>query len=235
MVAETARGPLRGRRPRLRRAVRPRRSRGGALLPDVRRPRRRAAAAGDGPRWPDDLVGPGPVPAARRTRLLRHPLRQPRHRPLHEGGRPGDPGHAGPGVLRPPGAGAVRPVRHGGRRLRPARPPRARVGPCRGGVDGRDDRPDDGHRAAPPDPVADQHHVDDGQTVGGLAAPEAAAGADGASRPWPHGVRAGQRRDLDADRLAALPQRPRGRAHQGPRDLRPRLVQRRACCGRCWP
>ena len=57
----------------------------------------------------------------------------------------------------------------------------------------------------------------------------------GASRPRPHGVRRGQRRDLDADRLAALPQRPRVRAHQGPRDLRPRLVQRRACCGRCWP
>ena len=40
-------------------AVRAGRHRGRALLPDLRRPRRRAAAARDGPRRTDDVVGPG--------------------------------------------------------------------------------------------------------------------------------------------------------------------------------
>ena len=46
-----------------------------------------------------------------------------------------------------PVRGALPPHRHGGRRHRPARPPRHRVGPHRRRVDGRDDRPDDGDRA----------------------------------------------------------------------------------------
>ena len=43
---------------------------------------------------------------------------------------------------------AVLAARPGRRRLRPARPPRPRVGPPRRRVDGRDDRADDGDRAA---------------------------------------------------------------------------------------
>ena len=39
--------------------------------------------------------------AARVAGLLRHPLRQPRHRPVHQGARPGQPGHAGARVRRP--------------------------------------------------------------------------------------------------------------------------------------
>ena len=56
--------------------------------------------------------------------------------------------------------GAVPAHRHGRRRHRPARPPRHRLGPHRRRVDGRDDRPDDGHRA--PDAGAHAHvdHVD---------------------------------------------------------------------------
>ena len=52
------------RRGRVRGVLRTGRERHRALLPDLRRPRRRAAAAGHGPRRPDDLVGPGAVPDA---------------------------------------------------------------------------------------------------------------------------------------------------------------------------
>ena len=49
----------------------------------------------------------------------------------------------------------VHAVRHGHRRRRPARPPRHRAGPRRRRVDGRDDRPDDRHRAPRPLPQPD--------------------------------------------------------------------------------
>ena len=52
--------------------------------------------------WDADVL-----PDARRARLLRHPLRQPRHRPLHAGQGPGHPLRPGPGVRRPRRAAAV--------------------------------------------------------------------------------------------------------------------------------
>ncbi len=64
--------------------------------------------------------------ALARRRFLRRPLRQPRHRPLHGAGGPGHASHAGPRLRGHPGAGAVRHRRPGRRRLRAARPPRAR-------------------------------------------------------------------------------------------------------------
>ena len=54
-----------------------------------------------GPRRPDDLVGPGVLPAAGRPRLPRDPLRQPGHRPVEP--RPG-PGRAQPHRARLPRA-----------------------------------------------------------------------------------------------------------------------------------
>ena len=79
----------------LARAVRAGRWRDRDLLPDVRRPRRGAAAAGHGPGRADDLVEPGVLRDARRRGLLRDPLRQPGHRPVLAGPGPGDPPDAG--------------------------------------------------------------------------------------------------------------------------------------------
>ena len=97
----------------LQRAFRAGRAGRRALLPDLRLPRRRPAAARDGPGRSDDVVGPRAVPDAGRARLLRHPLRQPRHRPVDQGARPDHAGDAGPRVRRPAGARAVRPARPG--------------------------------------------------------------------------------------------------------------------------
>ena len=66
--------------------------------------------------------------------------------------RRGDRGHP-VGLRRGGGGGAVRPRRLGGGRGEPARPPRHRVRPRRRGVDGRHDRPADGHRPPRAGPV----------------------------------------------------------------------------------
>ena len=84
-------------------------------------------------------------------RPLRHPLRQPRLRAVDAPRRPARrsrrrswrPSLSGERAA----AGAVHAVGHGRRRRRPARPPRHRAGPRGRRVDGRDDRPDDRHRA----------------------------------------------------------------------------------------
>src|SRR6476619_5829629 len=70
-------GPGPGAVRRLPRAVRVAPRRGEDLLPDLRRPLRRPAAAGDGARRADDLVGPRLLSPAGRPGLLRDPLRQP--------------------------------------------------------------------------------------------------------------------------------------------------------------
>ena len=151
--------------------------------------RRRPAAAGDGPRRTDELVGPRSLHAARRAGLLRHPLRQPRHRSLLPRLRPGQPEDAGPRVPRPAGRGAVLHRRPRRRRVRPPRPPRDR-GRRRGRrVDGRHDRPDDGHRPSRAGPLAHQHHVDDRPSYGRMAEPGPAADADRAARPGAGGLR----------------------------------------------
>ena len=82
---------------------------------------------------------------ARPRRLLRHPLRQPRHRPLHARSAPGC---ARAQLVRAFTTGRVRAPYSlddmAGRRPRPARPPRHRVGARRRRLDGRHDRADDG-------------------------------------------------------------------------------------------
>ena len=132
-------------------AVRPGRPGHRAVLPDLRRPRRRAAAAGDGARRPDDLVGPRPVPRcwpARGFYVIRYDNRDTGRSTRAPG--PGDPpacwcaAFAGPA-----GAGAV---------LAGATWPTTRFGLLDHlgiesahvvrRVDGRDDRADDGDRAA---------------------------------------------------------------------------------------
>ena len=91
--------------------------------------------------WHEDFCG-----AARRARLPRHPLRQPRHRPLDAPRRRADADARGRSCC------AVRPRPtargHGGRRRRPARRPRHRGGARRRRVDGRHDRPDARRHAA---------------------------------------------------------------------------------------
>ena len=83
------------------------------------------------------------------SRLLRDPLRQPRHRPLDACSTPGSPARrwCGPSPARRCGRRTAL-ERPGRRRLRAARPPRPGVRARRRGVDGRDDRADDGDRAA---------------------------------------------------------------------------------------
>ena len=101
--------PARRRGHRVRGALRAGEPGHRALLPDLRLPRRRPAAAGDGTRRPDDWWDDGLLRAARAGGLLRHPLRQPRHRPLDEGPGPGAPHPARPRLHHRAGAGAVLP------------------------------------------------------------------------------------------------------------------------------
>ena len=93
---------------RLRGAVRTGQPRHRALLPDLRRPGRRAAAAGHGPRRPDDLVGPATSARCWRRAgfyVIRYDNRDTGRRHAASAGSPGRPlvrAFAGP-----PGAGAV--------------------------------------------------------------------------------------------------------------------------------
>ena len=136
-------------------------------LRDPRRPRRRAAAAGHGPRRAADRAGrsscatPSSTGASSSsatttaTSGLSTKFDDRGGERLHdERSSPATPGRAGRRCRTcsptwPPTA------------IGAARPPRHRVGPRRRRVDGRDDRPDDGHRA--PDAGAHAHvdHVDD--------------------------------------------------------------------------
>ncbi len=110
-------------------------------LPGDGRPRRRAAAPGDGPGDADDRLGRGLLRAAGRARLPRRPLRQPRHRPLDQDRvrRRAEPGRHD---RRPPRHRALPAARHGRRHDRADGPPRDRLRPRRRRLDGRDDRPD---------------------------------------------------------------------------------------------
>ena len=109
--------------------------------------------------WDDELLA-----GVRRPGLLRHPLRQPRRRAVDQARRHrrrrGGRGRSCWRVRRAAGRGAVPAGRHGGRRGEPARPPRHRVGAHRRRVDGRDDRPADGHRPPRAGPVGHLDHVD---------------------------------------------------------------------------
>src|SRR5207245_860485 len=62
---------------------------------DVWGSERRTAPARDGPRRPDDQLGRGLLRAARGPRVLCHPLRQSRHRPVHTNGGGWPAGHGG--------------------------------------------------------------------------------------------------------------------------------------------
>ncbi len=88
--------------------------------------------------WWDERV----LPPARRPRLSRHPLRQPRHRDVDQARRrlpqPGSARHAGD--VRQQGRAAVHAARHGGGRGRAARRARDRERARRRRLDGRDDR-----------------------------------------------------------------------------------------------
>ena len=90
-------------------------------------PDRRAAAAGDGSRRPDELVGPRVLRAAGRSAAstsIRYDNRDT-GRSTKIGGRV--PAlDAGAGLRRAPGPAAVHARRHGRRRVRAARPPRPR-------------------------------------------------------------------------------------------------------------
>ena len=155
-------GLARDRHRGLRGAVRARRARGRAVLPDLRRPRRRAAAARDGARRPDDLVGPEPCagcwPSAASSSsatTTATPAGPPRW-PGRVTQRPCWCGRSRAG-----GADAVHDARTWPTtRFAPPRPPRPRIGPPRRGLDGRDDRADDGDRAPAAGAVADVDHVD---------------------------------------------------------------------------
>ena len=114
-------------------------------------------------------------------------------------------------------AGAVLARRHGRRRPRPPGPPRHRGRARRRGLDGRHDRPDHGHARARAGAVADQHHVHDRTPHGRLAEPVPAADADRAAQARARGLRAGERRDVEGDRLPRLPLRRRDPARVAPR------------------
>ena len=87
--------------------------------------------------WHEDFCA-----AARRARLLRHPPRQPRHRPLDSRLDGAPVADAGAARSRATARRGLHAGRHGGRQRRRARPPRHRAGPHRRRLDGRDDRPD---------------------------------------------------------------------------------------------
>ena len=189
----------------------------------------RAAAARDGSRRTDDLVGPRAVPDARRARLLRHPLRQPRHRPLLAGPRTGSPAST---LVRafagPPGAAAVHPGRHGRRRASGCSTTSGStsahvVGVSMGGMIAQTMAITRARAGA----LADQHHVDHRQAVGRLAAPAAAPPMLIAPRTRPGGVRRDQRRPVwKLIGSPAYPQAARRGRRRAPRETFDRGVSR---------
>ena len=142
------------------------------------RPRR---PAHHGPRRAIVVVAQGVLREARQPGPARHPLRQPRRRPVDQGDRPAHrrpaaaedgplvPRHAQPGGLHAGG--------HGRRRRRAARPPGHRHGAHRRRLDGRHDRA--GLRRPSPRP-----HQDAGDDLL-QQQPAAAAAAGTASNCWP--------------------------------------------------
>ena len=111
----------------------------------------------------------------RRTGSAGRPLRQPRRRPVDvvRGRRFAD-----------------RSLGHGPRRPRRARRVRRRAGPRDGSVDGRDDRPDDGHRAPRPPAVDDVGDVVDGRARVRQAGTGGVGVAHGGAADRPRVVRA---------------------------------------------
>ena len=214
----------------LRRAVRTGLAGHRAVLPDLRRPRRRAAAAGDGPRRPDDLVGPGAVLELAEAGffVVRYDNRDTGRSSRVEGRvtrRALVQAFLGRG-----GARAVHARRHGRRRVRADGPPRLGQRPRRRGLDGRHDRADDGHRAAAPGAVDDLDHVHARPPHRRLAAPLAAADADRPSaRPAAAAYVESSAQAVEGDRLTGVPAGRRARSREpGRGDLRPgRLGQRR--------
>ena len=121
---------------------------------------------------------------ARRPRLPRDPLRQPRRRPLDQDRRAGAPTSAARCSACTSRALPAR--RHGRRRRRAARPPRHPGRPRRRGVDGRHDRPDAGDPAPGAGASPDVDHVDHRES--GAGPPEAArVERPGAPRPAAEG------------------------------------------------
>ena len=103
-----------------------------------------------------------------------HPVRPPRHRPVHEdarqkGRRLGVPAGAAPRDG-PPQRGALHAGRHGRRREGSARPPRHRARARRRRIDGRHDRAGAGGQPSRPAGVAGADHVQfEPAAIGGAA------------------------------------------------------------------
>ena len=123
--------------------------------------------------------------------------------------------------------GAVRPRRPGGGRGEPARPPRHRVRAHRRGVDGRDDRPADGHRPPRAGPVRHVDHVDHRRPrrrpAGSRRSPRSCS-----SRPPPAATRRSRAASRSAGRSAARPTSTRTRLGAVPRSPTTAASTRRA-------
>ena len=211
-------------------AVRPGLDRRRALLPHLRRPRGRADDPADGPGEPPELVGPGAAARCwpRRGYFVITLDNRDVGRSTKVPGRV-TRGDAGARLRRLPRPRAVLPDRHG-RATRShcsttSASSRAHVV---GRVDGRDDRPDDGDRGARPGALADQHHVDDRQAHGRLAAP--AAASPRCCGPIHPGREAYADSSVAMWRLIGSPGYPRPEERTravAERDLRPRAVGER--------
>ena len=171
------------------------------------------------------------VQAPGRRGPVRHPVRQPGLRALHQArrrpGRPGAVPGGADGPRSPAGRRhrALQAHRHGRRRHRSARPPGHRAGPHRGRLDGRHDRPDDGHRAPRARGDDDLDHVDHRRSV---RRPGRPGGRRCAAHPAAHRPRGG-RRPLGAGREGVREQallRRRSGGGEGRRGLRPLVLPR---------
>ena len=150
-----------------------------------------AGGADHGPGNADDRLGRRVLRRIGCTRFSRHPLRQPRHRAVHQARKPGSAQRAAivAGALcGPADESRLHAQRHGARRGRAARRARHRHGTRRRRIDGRRHRADAGHRApaSPAQPVLDHGH----QRRSVIAATQArgAATADDADAHRPGGL-----------------------------------------------
>ena len=154
-------------------ATRPR-QRHRPLLRDLRRRRRRADAADHGARRPDDPLGRRFLPATRRARLSRHPVRQSRHRPVQQTDRrqAPRPGRTAQAALpENPGRGTLQAARHGAGRDRADGCARHQVGASGRRVDGRHDRPGNRDLVSAAGALAHLDHVDNRQSKTAAADP----------------------------------------------------------------